>query len=419
MKAKYLFIIILMIFTTRSKADGIKIGQKVPNILIEQIIHFQHRSAKLSDFRGKFLLLDFWFTSCGSCIEEMPKLQALQQKFPDKFKVLMVTYQNKEKVEKFFRESKTVNGITLTSVVADSILNLLFPHVTDPHEVWIDDKGIVQAITETQSVTEENLLKFINHQALDLPLKVDAPDKAALRTYKPVILYNYDKYKSGMLYYSYLGEGRDDVAGLQGTDELDSSHKRIRSTNCSMVDLYKLAYGKIEGFPNSRVFCLFGDTAKYHPFNIEHDKNYLFCYDIVLKDTSKTRIYSCMLDDLNRYFGIKSSLVKRPISCLVIKKVSLDDKLKSKGGKADDIRIGNKYQFYNMTFTTIIQNYVDLLPMSPSLQKPILDETGYTGTVDVNFDLSDFAALKKSLALYGLDLVEGERQIDIIVLKDK
>lgn len=49
-----------------------------------------------------------------------------------------------------------------------------------------------------------------------------------------------------------------------------------------------------------------------------------------------------------------------------------------------------------------------------------MDETGYRGAVDLNLgNLKDLATLKKALNEYGLDLVEGERMIRMLVVKDR
>ena len=38
------------------------------------------RQARLSDFRGKVVVLNFWASYCGSCVEEIPDLDRLQRR---------------------------------------------------------------------------------------------------------------------------------------------------------------------------------------------------------------------------------------------------------------------------------------------------------------------------------------------------
>jgi peroxiredoxin len=38
------------------------------------------KPARLSDFRGKVLVLNFWASYCGSCVEEIPDLDRLQRR---------------------------------------------------------------------------------------------------------------------------------------------------------------------------------------------------------------------------------------------------------------------------------------------------------------------------------------------------
>ncbi len=55
-------------------------------------------------------------------------------------------------------------------------------------------------------------------------------------------------------------------------------------------------------------------------------------------------------------------------------------------------------------------SYTDLL---------VLDETGITKNVDLHLGtIQDLQALRKSLQKYGLDLVEGERSVQMLVITE-
>jgi thiol-disulfide isomerase/thioredoxin len=46
-------------------------------------------AVRLTDFAGKLVLLNFWGTSCAHCLQEMPALAALREKFRDKGLVVL------------------------------------------------------------------------------------------------------------------------------------------------------------------------------------------------------------------------------------------------------------------------------------------------------------------------------------------
>jgi thiol-disulfide isomerase/thioredoxin len=70
------------------------------------------KPVKLSDYKGKTVLLNFWATWCAPCVKEMPSLDKLQAEMgKDKFVVLPLSLDgpSKPKVAPFYADRKLAN----------------------------------------------------------------------------------------------------------------------------------------------------------------------------------------------------------------------------------------------------------------------------------------------------------------------
>ncbi|MGH7969770.1 MAG: TlpA family protein disulfide reductase, partial [Limisphaerales bacterium] len=64
------------------------------------------REVDLAKLKGKVVLIEFWSTSCGPCVAEMPEVKATYRKFHDRgFEVVGVSLDDKEsELRRFIRE---------------------------------------------------------------------------------------------------------------------------------------------------------------------------------------------------------------------------------------------------------------------------------------------------------------------------
>jgi thiol-disulfide isomerase/thioredoxin len=77
-----------------------------------EIQNADDKPMKLSDFKGKVVLLNFWATWCTPCVKEMPSLDRLQAAFPkDKFLIVALSIDGptRPKVAPFYKDQKLAN----------------------------------------------------------------------------------------------------------------------------------------------------------------------------------------------------------------------------------------------------------------------------------------------------------------------
>lgn len=85
------------------RLDRSHAGTPAPDVAFEDP---HGRPARLSDFRGRPLLVNFWATWCGPCVVEMPSLDALAAREGERIRVLALSQDmnGRQKVTDFFAE---------------------------------------------------------------------------------------------------------------------------------------------------------------------------------------------------------------------------------------------------------------------------------------------------------------------------
>lgn len=88
------------------------------------LLDYKGNKVTLSDFQGKVVLLDFWYSSCAPCIKASPYIEKIAEKYADSNVVVlgMNPIDNVPRIEKHYDKWKlTYNSLVCTSEVKNSL----------------------------------------------------------------------------------------------------------------------------------------------------------------------------------------------------------------------------------------------------------------------------------------------------------
>ena len=106
------------------------------------------KKIKLSDFRGKYVLIDFWASWCGPCMREMPNIVKLYKECKGKnFEILGVSLDSKKEawlgaIKKNNMKWPQVSDLEMWSTAPVKLCNV----TAIPYTVLIDPQGKVVAL---------------------------------------------------------------------------------------------------------------------------------------------------------------------------------------------------------------------------------------------------------------------------------
>ncbi|PFF02878.1 thiol:disulfide interchange protein [Bacillus thuringiensis] len=124
--------------------NGIEIGKSAPDF---ELTKLDGTNVKLSDLKGKKVILNFWATWCGPCQQEMPDMEDFYKEHKENVEILAINYTpsekggGEEKVSNFVKEK----GITFPILLDKNIdVTTAYKVITIPTSYFIDTKGVIQ-----------------------------------------------------------------------------------------------------------------------------------------------------------------------------------------------------------------------------------------------------------------------------------
>lgn len=405
---------------SNSSIRELKIGDIVPDVEF-QMLNYPKKTARLKDFKGKLIILDFWATWCSSCIREFPKMDSLQKQFTE-IQIILVNTANtrdtKQKIIDFFKKRKTVNGqqpSQLAIAFNDTIANALFPHSLLPHYVIISPSGKLIAITSAKEITADNVDKLLTtgHSTLSQKKDINA---------KRLLFLNDNFSLETVSSYSFFLKGKYDGLPTGSRSRMQGDILRGKAiTNTSLLTMYKLIARKIlPEFDEKRLVIQTSDSTELMLTTRVKDKecwskDNLYTYEIVVPLNDTAKLYRFMLEDLNRYSGYFGGFHTTTQKCLILICSSDFDSIQAKAKNMQiDIPDSAKARLKRLTSKSLLGH----LNEYAWLNLPVLNETKVSEGVFFSWNdkVENLSDLRKNLNEHGLDFIISERDIQMFLL---
>ena len=415
----------LLFLQTSAQQKALKIGDVIPEkvwMTPLSVANAPQKTIELGKDRDKLILLDFWATWCGSCLKNFPKMEALEKQFEGKLKVLPVTGDDLATLNKFFASKNGQRFKNLISVAGDPFLSKIFPHYAIPFIVWIKD-GKVLNTTDASQVTADNIQEILQGK------KSSVETVLQIGRDRPLMLaeqFDLEK-KTTLVNYALLSKGRiKAIAPGSGFHRNNDGVVYGRQwTNISLMNIYRgIAYELFEKentpFSEKRLVNLVKNPEAID-FTITQEDDpvddRLYNFEFIVPQNKADQLYPNMLKALNEFSGYSALIEKQRTKCLVMKKTGASDDLKTKGGTVVSNLVKTTVILRNAPLEHLIV-YLNVNNQFTDLN--VIDETGYTDNVDLNLGtVKDLAELKKALQKYGLTLIEEERDLSMLVVRDR
>lgn len=114
-----------------------------PNFVLAD---YDGKAVRLSDFRGKTVLLNFWATWCTTCEAEMPDMQRLAEEHPDDFVVLAVNQGEGRGRAQSWSDARNLTALRFALDTEEEVTNAYRLPSGLPHSFFIDEHGIIRVV---------------------------------------------------------------------------------------------------------------------------------------------------------------------------------------------------------------------------------------------------------------------------------
>lgn len=397
----------------------IRVNEACVNFTLQEMETPGKKELVLRELRGRFVILDFFSSFCTVCFRMLPKINALQKQYKDKLDFLLVGISD-DRIRAIYKNFKEKYGLELT-VAFDGQLHKQLGVEFVPYYIWIDDGGIVRALTGPDAVTGANIEAFLHRRPVvgeTLPSQ-----KIPFDIKKFLLVGGNGAPDSSFLFRSIISRWTTAMTThfpLQ-IDSTAAPHT-FQVLGADMPTLYKYAvWGKgdwgasdplrqtVYPVPIKMVGTAVADTGQH--------TGERYCYSVTVPPDQfkKENLQAIMKNALEMFFGWSVKVETRQMPCWVLRATEkAKQELRSKGGAQQGRETHAGIAYVNVRLDRVITLLHNRFP----LNRPFLDETGFGETIDLSLNaiLTDFDECRSALEKKGLLLTREERPFQVMVL---
>lgn len=205
-------LIFLVLITLRGfSQQGYAVHDKVNDFPFTTAINNPSAYNSLYAIKNDIILLDFFGTWCTPCIKALPRLRELQEKYNDKIRVILVSNENKERLEKFIAIRQPFSFPVV--VDEENSVTGQFTPPSYPYTVVISKERKIIAITDAAAITDDMVNNWINGKTdpaivPDQPVKQNFLSTVQLTSYNKLVQLSQE-----FMYAAKTGDNTDQFTG--------------------------------------------------------------------------------------------------------------------------------------------------------------------------------------------------------------
>jgi uncharacterized protein (TIGR03435 family) len=367
----------------QARPDLARKGEPAPRLALTGLLNAPVAELKnIEELKGKVVVLEFWATWCEPCVDSIPHLNALAEKYKDKPVVFIsITDEPGDKVAEFLKTT-TVKGWVAPE--APAVVFKAYRVFGRPHTVIIGRDSKVAAVTFPDKVTEASLNSLLagNVPSLGGP----AADNGTVAASSCAALAEF-----------YIGQ----PAGEEMTSAFGEGYYAGNN--------YSLRMALENMYPGAEKI----DTPGPGKPDLDGSR---YDFRVRLPKEKAAGLQDFFAAGIERALGLKLKMVKKDVSVYVLKLApgGLKRFKRSEALKSSARLEGDEFKAEKMPVSmlcSLLKDHVDL---------PVLDETGIKGFYDYTFRTGprDLSGINSDLIdQFGLKLQKATRRIAVLEVR--